>query len=266
MIETISRKGRGVRVEAHEFESGFKDSLHSHDSGQLLYAPSGVMSVIAEMTSLVLPPCRAIWLPAGTRHELYCRGRVSLRTIYIHPDLGALMPNCCVIEVTDFLKALILEVVEFGGDVNAGARERAIIDMLLREIPRMTQVPFRVPMPVNPRIVQVCTALLKDPSAREGIDDWAFATGMSRRTFTRAFRSETGMSVTAWRQQVRLMEALALLGMGRSVTNVAFDVGYESTSAFCAMFAKTFGTSPRRFLEKTDKDIYPPISVTSNAD
>ena len=39
---------------------------------------------------------------------------------------------------------------------------------------------------------------------------------MGRRTFTRAFRGETGMSFAAWRQQVRLIEALSLLATGSS--------------------------------------------------
>ena len=79
------------------------------------------------------------------------------------------------------------------------------------------------------------------------LDDWASLAGMGRRTFTRAFRQETGMGVAMWRQQVRLMEALSLLGMGQSVTTVAFDVGYESPSAFTAMFHRAFGVPPTSY-------------------
>jgi len=32
------------------------------------------------------------------------------------------------------------------------------------------------------------------------------------------------------------------------VTGIAFDLGYESPSAFTAMFRRTLGTSPTRYL------------------
>ncbi len=67
---------------------------------------------------------------------------------------------------------------------------------------------------------------------------------MGRRTFTRMFRRETHMSFAAWRQHVRLMEALSRLATGEPVTAVAFDVGYNSPSAFTAMFRKAFGAAP----------------------
>ena len=38
-----------------------------------------------------------------------------------------------------------------------------------------------------------------------------------------------------------------LLAGGEAVTNVAMDVGYESPSAFIAMFKKVLGTTPGRY-------------------
>ena len=65
------------------------------------------MSVIVESASFVIPPQRAVWVPAGIAHEVSCRGYVSLRTLYfdssVH-DLGE--GSCRVIEVSDFLHAL----------------------------------------------------------------------------------------------------------------------------------------------------------------
>jgi AraC-like DNA-binding protein len=52
------------------------------------------------------------------------------------------------------------------------------------------------------------------------------------------------MGLAVWRQQVRLMEALSLMAAGRSVTTIAFDVGYDSPSAFTAMFRRAYGVPP----------------------
>jgi AraC-like DNA-binding protein len=47
---------------------------------------------------------------------------------------------------------------------------------------------------------------------------------------------------------VRLLEALARLACGQAVTGIAFDVGYESPSAFTAAFQRAFGVPPSRYL------------------
>ena len=70
--------------------------------------------------------------------------------------------------------------------------------------------------------------------------------GASLRTLERCFVAETGASVGDWRRRVRLFHALRLLEGGASVTEVALEVGYASTSAFSHAFARQFGRSPSR--------------------
>ena len=59
--------------------------------------------------------------------------------------------------------------------------------------------------------------------------------------------AETGLTFGAWQRQARLLRALELLGTGLGVGDVAFTLGYESISAFIAMFRRTFGTTPARY-------------------
>jgi AraC-like DNA-binding protein len=87
-----------------------------------------------------------------------------------------------------------------------------------------------------------------DPTRDDSLDQWAELACMSRRTFTRAFREQIGMSLAEWRQHVRLLEALARLACGQAVTSIAFDVGYESPSAFTAAFQRAFGVPPSRYM------------------
>ena len=87
------------------------------------------------------------------------------------------------------------------------------------------------------------------------LDDWADRCSLSRRTLTRLFRRETGQSFSVWRQRVRLLEALARLGAGEAVTYVALDVGYDSPSAFAAMFKRELGAAPRHYLRWADHEV-----------
>lgn len=241
---------RSVVALSDEYPAGFVDAMHSHSRAQILYAAAGVMSVTTISSSFVIPPQRALWLPAGEAHEVSCRGAVALRTLYVDPDLGACPNECRVFEVSDFLRALILEAATFAADYDVEGREGRIIDLLIGEVVAMPTAPLCARMPSDYRLLRVCKAILADPSDHKTLDDWAAIAGMGRRTFTRAFRRETGMGLGIWRQQVRLMDALSMLTAGRSVTSVAFEVGYESASAFTAMFHRAFGAPPSHYVSR----------------
>lgn len=93
-----------------------------------------------------------------------------------------------------------------------------------------------------------------DPSNNGDLDHWARYGNLGRRTLTRLFRKETGMSFVEWPQYIRLLEALTRLTTGEPVTNVALDLGYESPSAFTAMFRRALGEFPRNYLRWADQE------------
>jgi AraC-like DNA-binding protein len=71
---------------------------------------------------------------------------------------------------------------------------------------------------------------------------------MSRRSFTRLFRQETGLSFVEWRQQACTVAALPRLAAREPITNIAMDLGYDNPAAFTAMFKRMLGSSPRAYL------------------
>lgn len=237
---------RPVVALSDEYPARFVDPLHHHDRAQLLYAASGVMSVVTSRASFVIPPQRAIWVPAGVDHEVTCRSPVSVRTLYVDPG-NDLPTDCRVIEVSELLRALILEAMSMPREYDTEGRDGRIVALIVDSIKAPAANRLGAPMPADPRLRRVCQALLLDPTRDDSLDDWAAAACMSRRTFTRSFRDETGMSLAAWRQHVRLLEALARLACGQPITTIAFDVGYESPSAFTAVFQRTFGVPPSRY-------------------
>jgi AraC-like DNA-binding protein len=241
---------RPVLAFEDEYPAGFVDPVHSHERSQICYAASGVMSFTTDAASFVLPPKRAIWIPAGIPHQLSCRGPVCFKTLYLDPALDRQPGHCRVFDLSALTQALIMEVASFRHAYDVKGREGRIVALLLDEIERMPGLPMQVAMPDDPRLRRVCDAILADTADQRPIDYWAQMAGMGRRTFTRLFRQHTGMGFARWRQQVRVMEAMSLLASGRPITTIAYDVGYESSSAFTAMFHRTLGVPPSAFVRR----------------
>jgi AraC-like DNA-binding protein len=248
---------RPVAALADEYPAGYLDPRHSHTRAQLLYASIGVMVVDTDGASFIVPPERAVWVPAGTLHEVLCRSAVSVRTLYIDTSARPGLPrDCKVIEVSTLLRELIIEATRIPIEYDEHGRDGRVMALLLDEITATPAAPLHIPMPHNEHLVEVCRAVLADPAHQNTLDEWAERARMGRRTFTRLFRRETGMTFAAWRQHVRLMEALSRLAVGQRVTQVAFDVGYNSSSAFTAMFHRTFGMAPAQYFrsERSEPD------------
>lgn len=229
------------------YPAGFVDGFHSHERAQLSYAHSGVMSVVTESSTFVLPPNRAIWIPAGTQHMVSCRGDVDLNVLYIDPNLPRQPAACRVFDVPLLARALIQEILTFEHAYDETGREGRIVQLLIEEIQRVPSVPLSAPMPRDFRLRRVCDQIVADPSDQRDLDDFAQIAGMGRRTFTRTFRDETGMAFAMWRQQIRLMAAISMMSEGLSITNIAYEVGYESPSSFTAMFHRVLGVAPSHY-------------------
>lgn len=246
---------RPVAVLSTDYVNGRHQQPHSHRRGQLIFASRGVIVVLAAQRSYTIPPQRALWVPGGVEHESYHNGNVALRTLYISEGACEGLPTTCqVIEVGPLFRELIVEAAKLPIEYNLDGRDSHIMGLILDEIISSRRVPLHVPMPHSTRLLSVCTNILLEPAQDDALADAANAANMGRRTFTRAFRRETGESFASWRRHVRLMKAVALLSEGQGITSVAYDVGYTSASAFTAMFRKAFGVAPTHYFRASEAD------------
>jgi AraC-like DNA-binding protein len=245
---------RDVVITGNDYPPHYVLPRHDHKRGQLLYAATGVVTVITDGGSWVVPPRRALWIPAGIAHEIRMSGAVSTRSVYVRPQASAALPSRCrVIEVSLLLHALLLAAVDLPAEYALDGRDGRLMALLLDEIAAMPALPLNTPLPRDPRLLRLCRALMAAPALEIDIDAMAHKTGMSRRSFTRLFREQTGMSFNAWRQQACLLVALTRLGYGEPITRVAIELGYSSASAFTAAFRRVLGAAPSRYLASHDR-------------
>ena len=224
---------------------------HRHDAAQLIHAASGVMKVRSEHGLWIVPPSRAVWVPAFAAHSIEMVGVVALRTIYLAPEFARLEGDQCrVVQVSPLLREGILRVIDFGPAYPPEGPEANLAAVIRDELRTAEVEPLHLPTFSDERARRVAHAFEADPGDRRSRREWARVAGASERTLERLFHKDAGTSFGRWQRQVRLVRALEELAAGRSVTEVALDVGFETPSAFIAMFRAAMGTTPGRYFSQ----------------
>jgi AraC-like DNA-binding protein len=232
-----------------DFKHGHVIRRHAHVEDQLLFASEGVMTVETDEGIWVVPPLRAVWIPAETSHGVAMSGSVSMRTLYLSPKLCLSLPRrCLVINISSLLRELILHACSFSRLQKRVAAERRVIEMILDQLRIAESIPVQLPHPRDPRARKLADLLRSNPSQQRPLEVLSAQCGASKRTMQRLFADESGMSFSRWRQRARLIHAMQSLAAGQSVTNAALEAGYSTTSAFISMFRKQLGTTPTRYL------------------
>jgi AraC-like DNA-binding protein len=237
-----------VRTFAVRHTVDYVIATHAHDWHQLIYASEGVMWVHTSQGDWVVPPNRAVWVPAHVEHGIEMTGRVLVQTLYLATAVSKALPGkCCAVNVSPLLRELIRHAVALGVLDKAIPARARLIGVLVDQLSALPTIPLQLPWPSDERAQRVAAWLRAHPEDPGLIKQMAKRAVASARTLERLFQQQTGMTFGRWRQQLRLLQALRLLAEGRSVTAVAQDVGYDSTSAFIAMFKRTLGTTPHRY-------------------
>jgi AraC-like DNA-binding protein/quercetin dioxygenase-like cupin family protein len=255
-------RGRSGRPSAEiasvsaDLPHGYVIPEHSHPEDQLLFASKGVMTLRTEQGVWVLPPMRAMWIPANTPHSVSISGQASMRTLYLLPKLCRSLPKkCFVMNVSALLRELILHACKFSKLNKKTATEKRIVDLLVDQLQAVESVPLQLPHPVDSRAKRVMEALFANPGDQRTLEGLCKDCGASKRTVQRLFLQETRMTFAKWRQQLRLLHGMELLASGEKVTAAALEAGYNSTSAFISMFRKQLGATPSRYLKIQSNEI-----------
>lgn len=248
----MDSRGRAVAQVASvsaDFKSGKVIPEHYHPEHQLVFASAGVMTVHTGQNIWVVPPMRAVWIPALTPHRVVMSGMVSMRTLYLLPKLCRSLPRkCFTMNVSPLLRELILHACQFSKLRTASPVQRRIIQVLIDQLKGVHSIPLQLPQPTDSRALRVVRSLSGDPSDSRSLAALCKECGASKRTVERLFIRETKMTFGKWRQQFRLLHSVELLASGEKVTAAALGAGYNSASAFIAMFRRQLGATPKSYL------------------
>lgn len=220
---------------------------HAHARGQLFGSSRGVLTVGVEDAVWIVPAIHAVWLPPHHRHWARSHGPFEGWAAYVSEAACVDLPsNPCAIRISGLLREAVMRAA--GRPLSPlGPAHAHLAAVVLDEIRTLPREALGLPMPRDSRLARIAGALADDPADMRDLNGWADWAGVSARTVSRRFVTETGFTFTAWRQRVRLLRSLEMLAIGHPVTNVALDLGFSTASAFIAVFRRTFGDTPASY-------------------
>lgn len=219
----------------------------SHQWGEFVYSYSGITEVNAGSEHTLAPPHLGIWIPAGVEHTGFNHQATVHCSVYISPALCTHLPDrFCAVTVSPLVRSILEQLRDASQEQHAAPANQRLLRVLVDQLATCSPTGSYIPATSDPRLDAVLHALRDNPADNRPLSALAIAAHMSERTLVRHCRRELGMSLTEWRQRLRIVSALPLLHDGRSVESVALEMGYATSSAFIAMYRRVTGTSPKR--------------------
>jgi AraC-like DNA-binding protein len=102
----------------------------------------------------------------------------------------------------------------------------------------------------HPRLAAALTAMHERPGEAWSLEALARCAGMSRSAFAQAFKAEVGETPADYLARWRLAIAQTELRAGRSLKQIAGELGYANPSALSRVFAQKLGVAPRDWLKQ----------------
>ena len=249
-LRVMEQSRAPVVCKATDYPAGSLIGRHQHGRHQLVHAVHGVILVRTDAGQWIVPPTRALWMPAGLEHAIDCIGFVQMRSLYVRPDAApglARLPH--VVGVSALLRELIQAAMQVPQPYAPDSRDGRLMRLLLDELRALPELPLHLPQPSDPRLRAICDRLSAHPDDASTLADWGRRLEVDRKTIERLFSRELGMTFGRWRQQLRLLRALERLAHGDRIVDIALDLGYDSPGAFATMFRRQFGQPPSRFFD-----------------
>ena len=247
--------GDGVHMVAHNYKKGVRLDTHMHREAQLVYAARGTMQVTTPKGRWLVPPDRAVWVPALFEHAIDVLADIQMRTLYFdvawlsREKRSASLAAEFVVRVSPLLHQAILALFDAS---NSRERTELLVKLVMLELHQAEDSATFIPLPHEPRCRRAADIVLGDPTGAHEIETLARAVGTSARTLSRLFSSETQLSFKTWCQRARIAAAIEKLSTDAnvSVKQLASDLGYASVPAFSHAFRQVTGKTPTEFAEK----------------
>ncbi|HEY0227238.1 MAG TPA: helix-turn-helix transcriptional regulator [Mycobacterium sp.] len=227
--------------------------FHRHRQGHLVYPATGVLSITTKEGTWIAPATRLVWTPGGFEHHHRAYGYTDMRVVFLPANLAAHLPDRpAVFAVSALVREVMLALTNDTDAPRSQVARTRLQAVIIEELVPASEEPLHLPEPRDDRLRVLSGILHDDPANNATLTELGKQVGASKRTLTRLFHDELGMSFRHWRTQLRLHHALTLLAAGHTVTNTAAACGWANPTSFIEAFSAALGETPARYRHDPD--------------
>lgn len=220
---------------------------HRHAWGEFVYAYSGVMELKMRDRHYLAPPQYGVWLPPHVEHRGLNRSAAAHCSLYVDERLCAsLAAQPCALVVSPLLRSVLEHLRGHPERAGSDAHQR-LLQVTVDELQRAEPAGSYLPGSDDPLLQPVLMALEADPADNRSVAELSRLASATERTLLRRCHEKLGMTLTEWRQRLRVVRALPMIERGDKIEAIAIDLGYSAAPAFITMFRRRMGVTPEEF-------------------
>ena len=225
---------------------------HHHPWGEFVYAVNGVVEVRFKGGHYLVPPQFGIWLPPGVEHLGQNRKEAWHSSVYVGAAHCANLPDrVTALGVTPLIGEMLEHLRQHPPAMPPMPDQARLLHVLVDLLAGTERMGSYLPTSTDPALLKVLTLLERHAGDARSAAALARHAGVSERTLMRRCQRDLGMTLAAWRQRLRVVQAMPLLAEGQTVERIALGLGYASASAFITMFRRLTGQTPDEYRKRT---------------
>ncbi|WP_281178683.1 helix-turn-helix domain-containing protein [Sanguibacter suarezii] len=234
--------------------------LHTHDRFSIGLIDAGTSTFVGRSGSAVrLEPGDVIFIPAGHVHS--CNpddGEWIYQMIHLDPawfgqtvlEAGSGPTQGIQVHRSPDLHRRFdtVNAMLFAGPTDLAEIERGLRSAFSELVAPLSQEHPPADEEVLAAALRPVLDVLADEAADPRLMSLARSVGMSQYQLIRAVKRATGLTPIAWRNDVRVTRARAMLRGGESITSVAYALGFADQSHFHRVFRSHVAATPGSYI------------------
>lgn len=260
------RYERGKPFFAHYYEKKVMGDwdLHYHDVLEIFYLVDGVCNFFIDDKMYTLRSGDMVLIPAWTLHRAFYDNDVPISRYMIYCNTAFIPPKTGEILLSSgHYVERIPKSLGDAEDILFKIRKERLNPNLLSEelihgymtafaalIYKVGEIRKSTDLEYDNSIVEAVVAYLKTNYSNDiSLDDIARHVSVSNAHLSRTFKSETGFGIKEYLTMYRIKQAEFMLTEyhSKSISEIAYDCGFNDSNYFASCFKKAVGVTPTEF-------------------